>query len=227
MDTNCTRLDEWLADQLDAPEMAAEPELPAEWGQHVAGCTSCAQRWHDERRLAAAMVAWRASPPRPPATSTLVATLLAEVAARHPAVPAKSASRRVSWWPMVAATAALVIVGIGLTRLTSPDPATQWNTAATTPDDEQQLALTNSVGSLMSQFEGTSLDMLTASQNALPRFPAFQQTESTTSPFETGEIIDPAAPSDALRYGQPLGHGLGEAFRFLQIAVPIPTTDAG
>ena len=222
MDTNCTRLEEWLTEAPDARE------LPAEWTSHIAACSACAQRWQDERRLAAAIVAWRANPPRPPATSALVSTLLAEVAVKHNATQtANSAHRRLSWWPMVAACAALVIVGIGLTRLTTSNPADPWTTATTTPDAAQQLALTSTVGTLMSQFEGTSFDVLTASQNALPRFPAFQQNETAISPFEAGEIIDPAAPSAVLRYGQPLGQSVGEAFRFLQIAVPIPSTDAG
>ncbi len=220
MDTNCTHLEDWLVEQPDAGA------LPAEWEPHLAACPTCAQRWQDERRLAAAIVVWRANPPRPPATSALVSTLLAEVAVKHNTLRSTSAvSRRRSWWPMVAASAALVIVGIGLTRLTSTDTATPWTAATTTSDATQQLALTSTVGTLMSQFEGTSFDVLTASQNALPRFPAFQQNQ--TSPFEAGEIIDPAAPSAVLRYGQPLGQSVGEAFRFLQIAVSIPSTDAG
>lgn len=227
MDMNCTRLDEWLTSEW-LPDVPDTPALPPEWATHVAGCAPCSQRWQDELRLTAAIVAWRETPPRPPATSPLIAALLSEVAAKQPAVrKTMKTERRLSWWPLVAASAALVIAGIGLTRFTSTGNPSPWTTAAITPDDSQQLALTSTVGSLMNRFEGTPFDMLAAGQQNLPRLPGFQPSDAPPSPFAAGEIIDPAAPSAVLRYGQPLGQGVGEAFRFLQIAVPIPATEAG
>lgn len=150
MDMNCTRLEDWLADAPDASD------LPAEWVHHVAECSTCAQRWQDERRLTAAIAVWRANPPRPPSPSALVETLLAEVAARPNTVPvSKRHTRRTPWWPMVAASVALAVVGIGLMRLTSPNTPDSWTATTSSPDDTQQLALTSTVGTLISQLDGT------------------------------------------------------------------------
>ncbi len=229
MDTNCTRLEDWLVDQPDA----GGGNLPVEWGRHLTECATCAQRWQDELLLATALVVWRAKPPSPPATTALLTTLLAEVATKHttqrPAVTATSRtlSGRVTWWPMLAASAALVIVGVGLSRLLPTDSTPPWVTTTNAPDASEQLAFTSTVGAMMSRLEGSSHDFLTAGQNALPRFPGFQQNETSTSPFEAGDLIDTEAPSAVLRYGQPLGQGVGDAFRFLQFAVPTTSTDAG
>ncbi len=224
MDTNCTRLEDWLADQPHA----GAGELPSTWMQHIGECGPCAQRWQDECLLTTAIAAWRTHAPHPPAVEPLITTLLAEVAVKHPASrPVKKVAGRGSWWPMLVASAALVVVGIGLGRSLPTDTTTPWVSTSPSPDATQQLALTSTVGALMSRFEGTSHDLLTSGQNALPRFPAFQQNETTTSPFEAADMIDPQAPAEVLRYGQPLSQGVGQAFQFLQIAVPVPTTDAG
>lgn len=220
MDTNCTRLEDWLADRPDVAE------LPAEWREHVGECGPCAQYWRDERRLVSAIVAWRSNPPLPPNPSELIITLLAEVAVKPNATrPMRTAGQR-SWWPMLAASAALALFGIGLARSLPTQTTIPYANTGETKKIDQQLALTSTVGALLSRFEGTSHDVMNAGQNALPRFPGFQQ-DTAASPFEAANVIDPEAPSEVLRYGRPLGQGVGQAFQFLQIAVPIPTTDAG
>lgn len=214
MDMNCTRLEDWLLDQPDADRQ----ELPPEWTQHLATCESCAQCWQDERRLAAAIVAWRATPPCPPATDALVALLVQELAVRPTAKP--TVRNVASWsgtWTILVSTAALVLLGVGLTQfLPAPSP-----TVAVPAGDS--LALTSTVGSLLQQFEQAPQEMFAAGRSGLPAIPSLP---ARSSQFDAVELIDPAAPSAVLRYGEPLGQGVGQAFQFLQIAVPIPTADA-
>ncbi|HET6424562.1 MAG TPA: hypothetical protein VFG20_12815 [Planctomycetaceae bacterium] len=214
MDMNCTRLETWLADQLDPQR----DELPSEWTQHIAECGSCAQCWQDERLLAAAVVAWRTKSPCPPATDALVTLLLQEATARAGAmnVPTKRRARS-RWWSLVA-SAAVVMIGISVARSLSPG------------DDfveSEQLAFTSTMGSLLHRLDEARFDVLTAGPSGLPIIPGLSAGSTRSTDFTAGEIIDPAASSGVLRYGQPLGDGVGHAFRFLQIAVPVPTTDAG
>ncbi len=218
MDTNCTRLEVWLTDQPDAHR----GELPAEWAQHVAACGSCAQCWHDERVLASAMVAWRANSPRPPATDALVSLLLHEVRVRQPMTASRTRrSVRSAWWPLILSSAALVVIGIGLSRSLPPE------SSPLALKSSEQLALTSTVGSLLNHFDESPHPVLTTGPYSMPAFPLLPSGETGDVAFDATEIIDPAAPSAVLRYGEPLGQGVGQAFRFLQIAVPIPMTDAG
>lgn len=217
MDMNCTRLEAWLIDQPDANR----GDLPAEWSQHIAECASCAQCWQDERLLGAAVVAWRTNSPRPPAADALVAVLLQEVAPRsRTSTFSTKPSVRSAWWPMLVSSVALMVIGIGLARSLPP------TSESAALHSSEQLALTSTVGTLLSRFEDTQ-DMLTAGQSALPAIPSLPENPTRGTDFNPSEIIDPAAPSAVLRYGEPLGHGVGHAFRFLQIAVPTAMTDAG
>jgi len=214
---NCTRLEAWLADQPDANRA----ELPPEWMQHVATCPACAQCWQDERRLAAAIVAWRTTPPCPPATDALIATLLQQVAARPAATTTvRSVTPWSGTWPILVATAALVLLGIGFTQFLPPSTQTVAVPAG------ESVALTSTVGSLLQQFEQAPQEMFAAGRSGLPAIPSLPTNSSRGAHFDSVELIDPTAPSAVLRYGEPLGHGVGQAFQFLQIAVPIPTSDA-
>lgn len=217
MDMNCTRLETWLIDQPDANR----GELPAEWSQHIAQCAACAQCWQDERLLGAAVVAWRTNSPCPPAADALVALLMQEVAPRRRTVTASAkTSSRSAWWPMLLASAALVVISIGLTQSLSPtSDSVAWQSS-------EQLALTSTVGTLLSRFEDTQ-DIFTVGQSGLPAIPSLPETPTRGAEFNPSEMIDPAAPSAVLRYGEPLGQGVGHAFRFLQIAVPVSMADAG
>ena len=79
---------------------------------------------------------------------------------------------------------------------------------------------------LLQQFEQAPQEMFAAGRSGLPAIPSLPTNSSRGAHFDSVELIDPTAPSAVLRYGEPLGHGVGQAFQFLQIAVPIPTSDA-
>lgn len=222
MATNCNILESWLADQPDPVSVG----IPAEHADHVASCADCAERWRSEQMLRAAIAAWRAAPVVPPNSARLLEGLRRErllsraAPVRHPEV----APGRQAWWLVAASSAAMVALAWGLAWYPE-EPAAK--VARSSNSAGPSVAVTETIESVFQGIEVTSPTVTATSPVELPSLADWERASSLEMLPEIN-LSRAVAETGAgwLRFGRPLGDGVGRAFQFLQVAVP-GNADAG